>query len=287
MSDQASRTAKITRISDGDKTITTKDGTILSIIEGDFADGSLWSHYCPQSKAQQAKSDLQALVGVEGLFVLVSQGEYQGKKKWKVSAWPGRPQRAPYQGGGRHGSSEGSGFIPRYRDSLDGFNDEGARIARSVALQQAVAFCDEQDAILPLADKFYDWLIQALPARPVPPIIQDLQQMIPGIHTGADMKGTAQKAADTIAKAAGEANATLLNKCRAGVAERYDEKAISPEERDDLEIALLVAELTIAKQTEIEASGKTCREIYASLLAKSVAEQRKLHPDVQEALDRF
>lgn len=136
-------------------------------VQGSFRDGSQFQRGAKSFvKAQDLHKELTALIGQDVQYDLEDTGkEYQGHKKFKLLGWPGKPERPPgpfTAAGGTRGT-----FQVRYRDTKEGFEEEGDRIARSVALQQAVALICAKDGswerVLAAADPFYAWLVKGRP----------------------------------------------------------------------------------------------------------------------------
>jgi len=140
-------------------------------VEGTFDDGAGWSvSFKTPERAREQQAVLKGLLGQRHAFDVEDTGrEYRGAKQYKLKEYPGKPQP---QGAGGFGGRGGGGYQPRYRDTQEGFNEEGDRIARSVALQQAVLFqtgCKQYSAVTETADEFYKWLVGPQRAAPVSP----------------------------------------------------------------------------------------------------------------------
>ncbi len=134
--------------------------------QGKFQGGGIFSIGSQSiEKAREKHAELSALIGTEGVFEVEEKGEYQGNPKYKLKAWPGNQPRLFGGGGGGGGGGGRAPFVPRYRDSEEGFAREQRSIHRSVALQRAIEADAnrEPQAILQLADTFYAWLSQDTP----------------------------------------------------------------------------------------------------------------------------
>lgn len=140
-------------------------------VQGSFKDGSLFSRGAKSlENAQRLQAELEGLMGREGVFEVEDTGkEYQGRKKYKLTGWPGKPERPAFGGGGGRAP-----YQPRFRDTAEGFDEEGKRIFRSVALQEAVALCQSQapideKSVVGVAEEFYRWLVGPQRATPASP----------------------------------------------------------------------------------------------------------------------
>lgn len=133
----------------------------LAFVSGQFADGSGFSLGCKPENAPDRMSTLIELIGKEAEYELEAKPEYQGKAQWKLVSWPGKPAA---QGGG--GKRE---YVPRFRDTEEGFLREQRSIHRSVALQRAVeSVTDKQNTltVLDIAGAYFEWLSSLSPASP-------------------------------------------------------------------------------------------------------------------------
>lgn len=145
-------------------------------VQGKFEDGSIFSRGAKSlDNASKLHSEWSGLAGKgPGPWEVEQSGEFQGHKKYKVSSWPGKPERS-FGGGGGGGFSGGGAkkeYVPRYKDTIEGVLAEQDSIHRSVALTQAVIFSNAQHPgqpphVLSVADAFYDWLSKDRPT-PMP-----------------------------------------------------------------------------------------------------------------------
>lgn len=134
-------------------------------VEGTFTDGSVFSVGAKSiEKAKSVHEQLQGLVGKQQEYEVKSRADSRdGTKQWGLVSWPGK---APPQGPFAAARAAGGGYQPRFRDSEEAFHEEGRRIARSVALQQAVVFVSQHGSqesvksVLEAADGFFSWLYQ-------------------------------------------------------------------------------------------------------------------------------
>jgi hypothetical protein len=144
-------------------------------VQGKFASGAQFSKGCKKPEwATETHQELTALVGTQGTFEVEQNGEYRGKPKYKLKAWPGKepPRQQSFAGGSSSGGSASggskSGWQPRYRDSEEGFAKEQRSIYRSVALKHAVESLqpitgpspDQTEWVIKTADRYYGWLSQ-------------------------------------------------------------------------------------------------------------------------------
>lgn len=146
-------------------------------VQGYFSDGGIWSlGHKSYENAKKRHSELSPLIGQEGQFEVEQKGEYKGNPKFKLLAWPGKPERPGFGGGGGGQPGGGGGqrapYQPRYRDTPEGTRSEQDSIHRSVALQMAVAWLPRVDDkftssdVTQVADVFYAWLSQGQPPLP-------------------------------------------------------------------------------------------------------------------------
>lgn len=145
-----------------------RNGTMYSV-EGTFDDGAGWSiSFKTPERAREQQTVLKGLIGQQHPFDIEDTGrEYRGAKQYKLKEYPGKPQP---QGAGGFGGRGGGGYQPRYRDTEQGAKEERESISRSVALQQAVNYCNsnkEEGAkldpclwVTTVADHFYEWLVK-------------------------------------------------------------------------------------------------------------------------------
>lgn len=139
-------------------------------VQGAFGDGSEWSlGFKAEDRATAAIETFKGFIGQEQEYDLESKPSRNERPQWKLKGWPGKPERPAFGGGGRQGGS----YQPRYRDTEQGAHEERLAIARSVALQQAVASLPELRQLIPekqsadevarqvvnTADRYYLWLI--------------------------------------------------------------------------------------------------------------------------------
>ena len=142
-------------------------------VQGSFKDGSLFSRGAKSlENAQKLQAELEAQIGKEATFEVEDTGkEYQGRKKWKLQGWPGKPERPAFGGGSK------APYQPRFRDTEDGFHQEQASIHRSVALDKAITFTTNHvvpddispKKVLAVAEEFYGWLVGPQRAAPASP----------------------------------------------------------------------------------------------------------------------
>jgi hypothetical protein len=139
-------------------------------VEGGFTDGSVFSRGCKSiEKARSLHATLSGLIGQQEEYEVVPKADRDGVKQWSLKGWPGMPQQ---QGPFAAARAAGGGYQPRFRDSEAGFHEEGRRIARSVALQEAVVLysgkwgseADSARDVLCVAEDFYNWLVKIIPA---------------------------------------------------------------------------------------------------------------------------
>lgn len=128
------------------------NGTI-EFVSGQFTDGSGWSLGAKPENKDSRIAELTALIGVEGEFELEAKPDYQGKKQFKLKAWPGKPS---FGGGGRPFGGGGGGTAA-HRNTAEGQAYEQERMDRRTALMQAVAVGAADDYI-DHADEMYKWL---------------------------------------------------------------------------------------------------------------------------------
>lgn len=147
-----------------------RNGPMYSV-EGTFDDGSGWSvSFKTPERAHEQQDVLKAQIGFDKSFEIEDTGrEYRGAKQYKLVNYPGKPQPAAFGGGGGGKAP----YQPRFRDTEDGFRQEQDSIHRSVALQQAVAFCkedvDKAQLVTEIADHFHKWLVGPQRAAPASP----------------------------------------------------------------------------------------------------------------------
>jgi hypothetical protein len=143
-------------------------------VEGGFTDGSVFSRGCKSiEKARSLHATLSGLIGQQEEYEVVPKADRDGVKQWSLKGWPGMPQQ---QGPFAAARAAGGGYQPRFRDSEAGFHEEGRRIARSVALQEAVVLysgkwgseADSARDVLCVAEDFYNWLVKIIPADRAP-----------------------------------------------------------------------------------------------------------------------
>jgi len=156
-------------------------------VQGKFEDGSIFSRGAKSlDNASKLHSEWSGLAGKgPGPWEVEQSGEFQGHKKYKVSSWPGKPERS-FGGGGGGGFSGGGAkkeYVPRYKDTIEGVLAEQDSIHRSVALTQAVSLLtgsskDPVDAIA-AAERFYQWLSKDRPT-PIPEPTQPAPLAPPG-----------------------------------------------------------------------------------------------------------
>lgn len=159
-------------------------------VQGSFKDGSLFSRGAKSlENAQRLQAELEAQIGKEATFEVEDTGkEYQGRKKYKLQGWPGKPERPAFGGwgGGR------APYQPRFRDTEDGFHQEQASIHRSVALDKAITFTTNHvvpddmspQKVTSVADHFYRWLTQPRDvSRPEPPKQEKAQGLVAKANT--------------------------------------------------------------------------------------------------------
>lgn len=167
----------------------------FQIVNGRFEDGSMfqvWGKEAP--KANEIRNTLAGMAGQGGEFEIdeTKTKQYQGKNKYRLRGWPGKPERQPWGGGGGGGGYSGGGgakkeYVPRYKDTMAGVLAEQDSIHRSVALTQAVALAVGanggspigQETVLRVATAFYDWLSKDRPT-PIPEPTQPAPLAPPG-----------------------------------------------------------------------------------------------------------
>lgn len=136
-------------------------------VQGAFGDGSEWSlGFKAEDKAKATIATLKDLIGKEEEYEVEQKPERNGRAQWKLKSWPGKPAAQGF--GGRAGKE----YIPRHRDTAQGFREEQLGIARSVALKEAVQYASScldrstvisREVVLLAAEEFYKWLIKELP----------------------------------------------------------------------------------------------------------------------------
>lgn len=134
-----------------------------------FADGSRGEVATKTNAAARHVEALSSIIGRECDFEVEDKGEYRGQHQWRIKGYPGKPQA-----GGAGG--KGGGFAPSYRQGPEAFAIEQRCISRAVALKEACAvFANgnhgsqiEMASVLAVADQFFAWLSEGLPATPQP-----------------------------------------------------------------------------------------------------------------------
>lgn len=138
-----------------------KDKNTLAVrgyfVQGALREGGTYSILArTKEEADAHVAVLTPLVGQTVELVLERRGEYNGVPKFDLKGYPGMPARQGGGGGGR------GNFVPRYRDTAEGFAQEQQSIHRSVALQHSVAHLAGTGvgttAVLRAATDFYAWL---------------------------------------------------------------------------------------------------------------------------------
>ena len=129
-----------------------------------------------EEKALATIQQLSALCDQEHEYGLEDKGktDRDGRQEFKLTDWPGKP-KSSFGGGG--GGGKGA-YQLRYPDTQEGFLEKEKHIFRSVALQEAARFLNDQpdaqaDDVVSYANAFYNWLIQGIatqsqPALPSP-----------------------------------------------------------------------------------------------------------------------
>jgi hypothetical protein len=189
----------------------------LAFVEGAFTDGSGWSVGCKPDNSAKRMEEMKALIGQEGEFEVEPGKEYQGRKQWKLKAWPGK---APGGFGQRGG---GGGFASAFKNTQAGMVIDQWHIGRSVALKAAidlaVAGTIEADSpeetlsrIVDFAEDFAGWL-----SKPCPHVPQEAPQAAPATNgkPAGDLAARTAKALEAFRKCqTGQALAEVWGKAR-------------------------------------------------------------------------
>ena len=246
-----------------------RDGDKLWFLDGTFSDGKRFKRTCQKEEtAREVHNALTQLVGVEGDFELEeTDREYKGQREYKLKSYPGQPKYTP-RSGGSGGGYKGS-YVPRHRDTAEGTREEAARIARAVALREAVAYFDGHsdknlEGTLEIAESFFEWLQKGIPIAPSPP---------PAPTVPANTGVALRKYLDEIDAAVSNRDSNALSNLVLRITASVDKGSVSLDEAAQLNDRLVKAKKAVSSAAELT------KWMQAKISEASANEPR--HPDAK------
>lgn len=234
-------TTSIKAVQDKPRSWKSGQGGEFFAVSGRFTDDTIFEiNFKTPEKAEEHIKLFTGMIGKEGEFEVEDTGrEYRGSKQYKLKNWPGKPQQ--------QGGFGGRGPMPvRYRDTPEGVHEERLSIARSVALQQAVAVQAHIKEptwayIKGMADNFYAWLIETQPKPQTQPqdTVKNLAATTPSTTTADKLPPPTtspayKKALDKITAAIRERNVDEVARIMNVAEQAFAEKKLTENERNGI-----------------------------------------------------